>query len=112
MTSFIIRDTLLKHLELGAVIAAAPIENVRRERPMTGDVVILLGGSTGRDGIGGATGSSKAHTSHSPLRPAVQRSRRAMPPEERKLQRLFRNPEASSRMTNAAMTLVQGGCIP
>ena len=54
-----------KRMEIGAVIAAAPAENVRRERPEPGDVVILLGGSTGRDGIGGATGSSKAHTAHS-----------------------------------------------
>ena len=54
-----------KRMEIGAVIAAAPAENVRRERPAPGDVVILLGGSTGRDGIGGATGSSKAHNAHS-----------------------------------------------
>ncbi|MBO4869646.1 MAG: phosphoribosylformylglycinamidine synthase, partial [Clostridia bacterium] len=54
-----------KRMEIGAVIAAAPAENVRRERPAPGDVVILLGGATGRDGIGGATGSSKSHTAHS-----------------------------------------------
>lgn len=51
-----------KRMEIGAVIAAAPAKNVRRERPAPGDVIILLGGKTGRDGCGGATGSSKSHT--------------------------------------------------
>ena len=83
-----------KRMEIGAVIAAAPAENVRRERPAPGDVVILLGGATGRDGIGGATGSSKAHDSHS-VESCGAEVQKGNAPEERKLQRLFRNPEAA-----------------
>lgn len=83
-----------KHMEVGAVIAAAPEENVRRERPIPGDVVILLGGRTGRDGCGGATGSSKAHDLSS-LESCGAEVQKGNAPEERKLQRLFRNPEAS-----------------
>ena len=83
-----------KRMEIGAVIAAAPAENVRRERPEAGDVVILLGGSTGRDGIGGATGSSKAHTTQS-VETCGSEVQKGNAPEERKLQRLFRNAEAS-----------------
>ena len=83
-----------KRMEIGAVIAAAPAENVRRERPDPGDVVILLGGSTGRDGIGGATGSSKAHTQQS-VAVCGSEVQKGNAPEERKLQRLFRNGEAS-----------------
>ena len=83
-----------KRMEIGAVIAAAPQANVRRERPIPGDVVILIGGSTGRDGIGGATGSSKAHTAHS-VETCGAEVQKGNAPEERKLQRLFRNPEAS-----------------
>ena len=83
-----------KRMEIGAVIAAAPAENVRREVPCAGDVVILLGGSTGRDGIGGATGSSKAHNAHS-VETCGAEVQKGNAPEERKLQRLFRNKEAS-----------------
>ncbi len=83
-----------KRMEIGAVIAAAPAENVRRERPIPGDVVILLGGNTGRDGIGGATGSSKAHNSRS-VETCGSEVQKGNAPEERKLQRLFRNAEAS-----------------
>lgn len=83
-----------KRMEIGAVIAAAPQENVRRERPIAGDVVILLGGSTGRDGCGGATGSSKSHTVQS-LETCGAEVQKGNAPEERKLQRLFRNPAAS-----------------
>ncbi len=83
-----------KRMEIGAVIAAAPAENVRRERPEAGDVVILLGGATGRDGIGGATGSSKAHNTQS-VETCGSEVQKGNAPEERKLQRLFRNPEAS-----------------
>ena len=83
-----------KRMEIGAVIAAAPAKNVRRERPVPGDVVILLGGSTGRDGIGGATGSSKSHNVHS-VETCGAEVQKGNAPEERKLQRLFRNPEAS-----------------
>ncbi len=83
-----------KRMEIGAVIAAAPAENVRREVPAPGDVVILLGGSTGRDGIGGATGSSKAHNAHS-VETCGAEVQKGNAPEERKLQRLFRNAEAT-----------------
>ena len=83
-----------KRMEIGAVIAAAPAANVRRERPAPEDVVILLGGSTGRDGIGGATGSSRAHDSRSAERCGAE-VQKGNAPEERKLQRLFRNPAAS-----------------
>ena len=82
-----------KRMEIGAVIAAAPAENVRREVPAPGDVVILLGGSTGRDGIGGATGSSKAHNAHS-VETCGAEVQKGNAPEERKLQRLFRNGDA------------------
>lgn len=83
-----------KHMEVGAVIAAAPEKNVRRERPAPGDIVILLGGRTGRDGCGGATGSSKAHDLSS-LESCGAEVQKGNAPEERKLQRLFRNPEAA-----------------
>ncbi len=83
-----------KRMEIGAVIAAAPAENVRREVPSPGDIVILLGGSTGRDGIGGATGSSKAHNAQS-VETCGAEVQKGNAPEERKLQRLFRNSEAS-----------------
>ncbi|MBQ8524132.1 MAG: phosphoribosylformylglycinamidine synthase, partial [Clostridia bacterium] len=82
-----------KRMEIGAVVAAAPAENVRRERPEAGDVVILLGGATGRDGCGGATGSSKSHTAQS-LETCGAEVQKGNAPEERKLQRLFRNREA------------------
>ena len=79
-----------KRMEIGAVIAAAPACNVRRETPAAGDTVILLGGSTGRDGCGGATGSSKSHTLKS-LESCGAEVQKGNAPEERKLQRLFRN---------------------
>ncbi len=82
-----------KRMEIGAVIAATPAENVRRETPAPGDVIILLGGATGRDGCGGATGSSKSHTSKS-LETCGAEVQKGNAPEERKLQRLFRNGEA------------------
>ncbi len=82
-----------KRMEIGAVIAATPEENVRRERPVDGDIVILLGGRTGRDGVGGATGSSKAHNAHS-VETCGAEVQKGNAPEERKLQRLFRNYEA------------------
>ncbi|MBE7028776.1 MAG: phosphoribosylformylglycinamidine synthase [Ruminococcaceae bacterium] len=83
-----------KRLEIGAVIAAAPKSNVIREVPEPGDVVVLLGGKTGRDGCGGATGSSKAHTDKS-LENCGAEVQKGNPPEERKLQRLFRKPEVT-----------------
>ncbi len=82
-----------KRLEIGAVIAATPAENVRREVPAAGDKVILLGGRTGRDGCGGATGSSKSHTLES-LTHCGAEVQKGNAPEERKLQRLFRNKDA------------------
>ncbi len=83
-----------KRLEIGAVIAAAPQKNVRRECPDAGDVVILIGGRTGRDGCGGATGSSKSHTQESLAKSGAE-VQKGNAPEERKLQRLFRNERAS-----------------
>lgn len=83
-----------KRMEVGAVIAAAPAENVVRLRPEPGDIILLLGGKTGRDGCGGATGSSKAHSSESLLSCGAE-VQKGNAPEERKLQRLFRNPEAA-----------------
>jgi len=83
-----------KRMEIGAVIGAAPAENVIRNTPQPGDVVILLGGRTGRDGIGGATGSSKSHTSLS-LETLGAEVQKGNAPEERKIQRLFRNPQAA-----------------
>ncbi len=96
-----------KRMEIGAVIAAAPAENVRREVPAPGDVVILLGGSTGRDGIGGATGSSKAHDSHS-VETCGAEVQKGNAPEETKLQRLFRNPTAT-RMIKRCNDFGAGG---
>ncbi len=81
---------IAKHLEVGAVVGAVPAQNVRRERPVPGDVVILLGGRTGRDGIGGATGSSKSHDRKS-LTTMASEVQKGNAPEERKIQRLFRS---------------------
>ncbi len=96
-----------KRMEIGAVIAAAPAANVRREVPAPGDRVILLGGSTGRDGCGGATGSSKSHTAQS-LETCGAEVQKGNAPEERKLQRLFRNPEAT-RMIKRCNDFGAGG---
>jgi phosphoribosylformylglycinamidine synthase len=85
---------IAKRLELGAVIGAVPASQVRREDPLPGDVVILVGGRTGRDGIGGATGSSKVHTGES-VAAAGAEVQKGNAVEERKLQRLFRRPEVS-----------------
>jgi phosphoribosylformylglycinamidine synthase len=83
-----------KRMEIGAVVGAAPTENVIRLRPAAGDLVILLGGSTGRDGCGGATGSSKSHTKES-LTACGAEVQKGNPPEERKIQRLFRKSEVT-----------------
>ena len=82
-----------KRMEIGAVLGATPAHHVRRETPAPGDVVVLLGGRTGRDGIGGATGSSKAHKLES-LETCGAEVQKGNPPVERKIQRLFRNTEA------------------
>ena len=83
-----------KRLEVGAVVGAVKADNVRRESPAPGDVILLLGGRTGRDGIGGATGSSKEHNSGS-LETCGSEVQKGNAPEERKLQRLFRRPEVT-----------------
>jgi len=84
-----------KHLELGAVVGATKASNVKRLEPKTDDVIILLGGKTGRDGIGGATGSSKEHDDKS-LATCATEVQKGNAPEERKIQRLFRNPEVAT----------------
>jgi len=84
-----------KRMEIGAVVGAAPVDNVRRERPEKGDVIVLLGGRTGRDGIGGATGSSKSHTDTS-LSSCGAEVQKGNPPVERKIQRLFRNKDVTT----------------
>ncbi|MCF6335699.1 MAG: phosphoribosylformylglycinamidine synthase, partial [Spirochaetales bacterium] len=85
---------IAKRMEIGAVIGAALKDNVRRSTPLNGDVIILIGGKTGRDGCGGATGSSKVHDEDS-VETAGAEVQKGNPPEERKLQRLFRNGEAA-----------------
>ncbi len=82
-----------KRMEIGAVVGATPASDVRRETPAPGDVIVLLGGRTGRDGIGGATGSSKAHDASS-IETCGAEVQKGNPPVERKIQRLFRNSEA------------------
>ena len=96
-----------KHMEVGAVIAAAPEANVRREVPEAGDLIVLLGGRTGRDGCGGATGSSKSHNINS-LESCGAEVQKGNAPEERKIQRLFRNPEVS-RMIKRCNDFGAGG---
>ncbi|MGL4849956.1 MAG: phosphoribosylformylglycinamidine synthase [Clostridium sp.] len=96
-----------KRMEVGAVIAAAPKENVRREEPSLGDIVILLGGKTGRDGIGGATGSSKEHNEES-INECNAEVQKGNPPTERKIQRLFRNKEVT-RMIKRCNDFGAGG---
>ena len=96
-----------KRLECGAVVGAAPAYNVRRERPAAGDVIVLLGGRTGRDGIGGATGSSKSHNMKS-LTTMASEVQKGNAPEERKIQRLFRNP-AVTRLIKRCNDFGAGG---
>ncbi len=98
---------MAKRMEIGAVIAAAPKVNVVRERPQPGDIIVLLGGRTGRDGIGGATGSSKEHTEES-LHTCGAEVQKGNAPTERKIQRLFRNP-AVSRMIKRCNDFGAGG---
>ena len=96
-----------KRMEVGAVIAAAPKENVIREEPQSGDIVILLGGRTGRDGVGGATGSSKEHTEDS-INECGAEVQKGNPPTERKIQRLFRN-EKVAKMIKRCNDFGAGG---
>ncbi|MCQ2119918.1 MAG: phosphoribosylformylglycinamidine synthase, partial [Bacteroidales bacterium] len=84
-----------KRLEVGAVVGAVKADHVRRDTPVPGDVVLMFGGRTGRDGIGGATGSSKEHTEES-LESCGSEVQKGNAPEERKLERLFRRPEVTS----------------
>ena len=96
-----------KRMEVGAVVGAVPADWVRRENASKGDIVILLGGKTGRDGCGGATGSSKEHTDDS-LRLCGAEVQKGNAPEERKIQRLFRNPEVT-RMIKKCNDFGAGG---
>ena len=98
---------MAKRMEIGAVIAAAPKDNVVRERPAAGDIIVLVGGRTGRDGCGGATGSSKEHTEES-LTTCGAEVQKGNPPTERKIQRLFRNPKVS-RMIKRCNDFGAGG---
>lgn len=98
---------MAKRMEIGAVIAAAPKKNVVRKRPAAGDFIVLVGGRTGRDGCGGATGSSKEHTEES-LTSCGAEVQKGNPPTERKIQRLFRNP-AVSRMIKRCNDFGAGG---
>ena len=98
---------MAKRMEIGAVIAAAPKENVVRERPAADDIIVLVGGRTGRDGCGGATGSSKEHTEES-LETCGAEVQKGNPPTERKIQRLFRNPTVS-RMIKRCNDFGAGG---
>lgn len=100
-------DFVAKRLEVGAVVGAVKVENVRRETPIAGDVILLLGGRTGRDGIGGATGSSKTHKTES-LETCGSEVQKGNAPEERKLQHLFRRPEVT-RMIKKSNDFGAGG---
>ncbi|HWR40102.1 MAG TPA: phosphoribosylformylglycinamidine synthase [Patescibacteria group bacterium] len=100
-------DFVAKRMEIGAVMAAAPRENVVRQAPDPGDIIILLGGRTGRDGCGGATGSSKEHTEESLLTCGAE-VQKGNPPTERKIQRLFRDP-AVSRLIKRCNDFGAGG---
>ena len=101
---------LAKHMEIGAVIAAVPEKNIKRKKPIAGDVVILIGGSTGRDGCGGATGSSKSHDVKS-IETAGAEVQKGNPVEERKIQRLFRNKAVSEKVVRCNDFGAGGVCV-
>lgn len=99
-----------KRMEIGAVIAAVPKENVVRERPEAGDVIVLLGGKTGRDGCGGATGSSKEHSEESILTCSAE-VQKGDAPNERKIQRFFRNKEVAQMIKRCNDFGAGGVCV-
>ena len=99
-----------KRMEIGAVIGASPKENVKRETPVPDDVIVLLGGRTGRDGCGGATGSSKAHTESS-IETCGAEVQKGNPPTERKIQRLFRNADAAKLIKRCNDFGAGGVCV-
>lgn len=99
-----------KRMEIGAVIGASPKKNVIREVPMPDDVIVLLGGRTGRDGCGGATGSSKAHTEQS-IETCGAEVQKGNPPTERKIQRLFRNEKVSTMIKRCNDFGAGGVCV-
>ena len=99
-----------KRMEIGAVIGASPKENVIRETPLPDDVIVLLGGRTGRDGCGGATGSSKAHDESS-IETCGAEVQKGNPPTERKIQRLFRNPEVAKLIKRCNDFGAGGVCV-
>lgn len=99
-----------KRMEIGAVVGAVPKDLVRRETPVSGDTIILLGGRTGRDGCGGATGSSKAHTGQS-IETCGAEVQKGNAPTERKLQRLYRNPEVIAMIKRCNDFGAGGVCV-
>ena len=99
-----------KRMEIGAVIGASPKANVKRFEPKPGDIIVLLGGATGRDGCGGATGSSKAHTLES-IEVCGAEVQKGNPPTERKIQRLFRDPEVSTLIKRCNDFGAGGVCV-
>lgn len=103
-------DFVAKRMEIGAVIAAAPKENVVRERPVPGDAIILIGGKTGRDGCGGATGSSKEHSEESILTCSAE-VQKGDAPNERKIQRFFRNKEVTQMIKRCNDFGAGGVCV-
>ncbi|RDY25492.1 phosphoribosylformylglycinamidine synthase [Romboutsia weinsteinii] len=103
-------DFVAKRMEIGAVIAATPKENVVRERPESGDIIVLLGGKTGRDGCGGATGSSKEHSEESILTCSAE-VQKGDAPNERKIQRFFRNKEVAQMIRRCNDFGAGGVCV-
>lgn len=99
-----------KRMEIGAVVGASPKVNVKREEPVAGDIIVLLGGATGRDGIGGATGSSKAHTEES-VEVCGAEVQKGNPPTERKIQRLFRSAETAQMIKRCNDFGAGGVCV-